>query len=536
MAVSKSQILEITKKISKDIEKSYEGLSLYFVLHGNGQMREALDLAEHEVISHQACDSARTIIRNQPITQNSNFLGLAIGQEKKFFGLKKVDHILGIFNINHDEFKDESDARSEIYALAWHAIDLYEIRQQKRYKHKFAKGPMVPKRSEINFSKASLQADIFAITLSALKKEDDLFKPLFLKRAENSLLAISNNSPAQYPSVIAMDAYKTALKKARVKQTSTANLVICARTLSVEVGHAFNVESVKQWWNFSIPAQDMAWRGINKEDILGAALHTSADPYVRSIGYLIQEVTGIKPSEANTIKYIHNSFVDEDILTCLHKEIVDTIFEDAISQGMKEASHRPFLNAANKLNEALTEGRILGWCSNALNESALAFERALLNGAPPEQAARMQFNGNKAHPKWSSLKELGEDIIDQKRKGFAVTMGHIAEICHNNSSFSPILESIQMTMKDPAYLQKLEAANDLNITPNIPKAPSLGSNLGPKTPAPQGPSMNATPQAPAMGPSLGGSGRGAQIAQQRNMMAKKQQKDSSSSHQGDDRT
>ena len=111
-------------------------------------------------------------------------------------------------------------------------------------------------------------------------------------------------------------------------------------------------------------------------------------------------------------------------------------------------------------------------------------------------------------------------------------MGHVAEIAHSNPDFSPVLDSIKMTMKDPSYVQKLDAANDLNITPNIPKAP----NLGPKTPAPKGPAMHAAPQAPTLGgPSLGGNSRGAQIAHQRNMAAQQQQKNSSSSTQGDDK-
>ena len=537
MAVSKSQFQDIIQKITGDVEQSYAGLSLYFVMHGDGKMREAFALAEHEIISHEAGDAARTIIRNHKSNGKSGFVGLAIGQEKKFLGLKKIDHVLGIFNINHDDFKDENEARAEIYALTWHAIDLHEIRQHPKYKNKFAKGPMVPKRSDINFAKASLQADVFAVTFSALHKEESLLSLLSTKRAQDSISIKNDSTPDKFASVIAMDACKAAVENIDSEQSAADSIIKIARKLSVEVGHAFDVDSIKQWWNFTIPAQDMAWRNFSKEDILGAAIHTSTDPYVRSVGYLVQEVTGITPSDAEDLKHTHNAFIDEKVLASIHKEMVDTIFEDAVNQGIKEASNRPFLNAANRLNEALTEGHILGWCSNALHDSAQAFDRALLNGASPEQAARMQFDSNKSHPKWEALKSLATDIINQKREGYAVTMGHVAEIAHSNPDFSPVLDSIKMTMKDPSYVQKLDAANDLNITPNIPKAPSLG----PKTPAPNAPTPNAptlnapAPQSPMMAPSLGGSSRGAQIAHQRNIAAQQQQKNSSSSTQGDDK-
>ncbi len=391
---------------------------------------------------------------------------------------------------------------------------------------------MVPKRSDINFSKASLQADVFAVALSKLKKENDLRPTLSLKRAQASISTKNDSTPDKFASVIAMDACKIALENIDKEQLLPNNALKSARQLSVEVGHAFDSESIKQWWNFTIPAQDMAWRDFSKEEILGAAIHTSTDPYVRSVGILVQEVTGIIPCEPDALKNIHNSFIDEEILLDHHKEMVDTIFEDAMNKGLKESSNRPLLNAANKLNEALTEGHILGWCANALHDSAQAFDRALLNGAPPEQAARMQFNSNKSHPKWEALKNLGKNIIDQRKQGYAVTMGHVAEIAHNNPDFSPVLDSIKMTMKDPAYMQKLEAANDLSITPNIPKSPSLG----PQTPTPKGPTLSGpAPQAPS-GPSLGGNNRGSHIAHQRNMMTKQQQKNSESSNQSDERS
>lgn len=520
MAVTASQIDKIINNITKHVEQAYDGLSLFFVVHKRGEMRESLALAEHEIISHPAGNAGRSIIRKHNSHDNSSFLGLGIHAEKKMLGFKKTDHVLGIFNVNINEFKDTNEARAKIYHLAWHAIDLFEIRQRPQYRNKFSTGPMVPKRSAINFTKASLQADVFAVAFAGLLKEKSLLNFISRKRAQDALNAKDNHRPESFASVIAMDACESALEEFKTTQILPKDFIINARQLSVDVGHTFNEESIRQWWNFTIPAQDMAWRGLNQEKILGAAIHTSSDPYVRSIGYLIQEVLEIEPELVSTSDSLHNAFIDKEILSSLHKEMVDTIFEDAVSQGLQESSNRPFLNAANKLNEALTDGHILGWCSNALHDAAQAFERALLNGAPPDQAARMQFEGNKAQPKWESLKELGKGIIDQKRKGFAVTMGHIAEICHNNPSFAPVLDSLKITMNDPAYIQKLEAANDLNIMPNAP-------TITPKTPAPNAPIPRAPapnapiPQSPAMSPSLGGNNRGQQLAHQRNLAIQK---------------
>jgi hypothetical protein len=297
--------------------------------------------------------------------------------------------------------------------------------------------------------------------------------------------------------------------------------------MSLDVGRAFDQHNIQQWWDFSIPAQDMAWRGFTKSEILGAAVNTSNDPFVRSIGYLIHEVTEIEPDTAASLEHTYNAFMDPEVNMKLHREMVDTVFEEAISNtdGDDGDTGRALRDAANKQNEDLTEGRILGWCANALQDAAKAVEKALATGASPIQAARMQFEGNRHLPEWKDLKNLGDKIVDQRKEGIAVTLGHIAEICHNHPSFAPVLNSLKITMNDPSYVQELTAANDLAMAP---KGPALEPNApAPKGPAPKGlenapKASELAPNAPIPAPSLGGSGRGSQIARQRYLMAQKQ--------------
>ncbi len=539
MAVSTDSIQSICNAITREIEQVYEGLSLFFVIHRQGKMREAIALAEHEIVSHPAGNAARAIIQKHTKGSRSSFLGIAIANESKMFGFKKKDHLLGLFNINEDHFDNPLEAKRKIYHLVWHAIDLYEIRQEPAYKRKFKSGPMVPKRSALNLSKANLQADVFATVLSVLKSTNNIsdkhagqkdhkkmIKQIAQKRGIMSLKAINDYKAEDYPSVIAKESCEFVLNEIMDAPPEKDEQILVARKVSLDVGHAFDENNIQQWWDFSIPAQDMAWRGFKKEEILGAAVNTSDNPFVRSVGYLIQEVTNIEPVTAASLEHSYNAFVDPDTNMNLHREMVDTIFEEAVQRGVEEKSSRPFKDAANRQNEELTEGRILGWCANALQDAAKAFERALLNGASPDQAARMHFEGGKEdRASWNTLKELGDSIVDQHRQGFAVTMGHVAEICHNHPAFAPVLDSLKITMNDPSYVQALEASNDLAIKPAAP-APAA---LAPKGPAPKGlaptaPELAAAPvmPAPAAGPSLGGNNRAAQIMRQRQLAAQQQ--------------
>jgi hypothetical protein len=526
MSVTQDSVQNICDRITNTVAESYPGLTLHFIVHSTGKMREAVALAEHDLIAHPAGNAARAIVQKNASGERAQFLGLAIAREHKMMGFKKIDHLIGLFTVNNDHFRDETEARAQIYHLIWHAIDLYEIRQDPAYRNKFKTGPMVPKRSPLNLSKANLQADAFAGILSVLHSKDKqaaLVKLIAEKRGIMALAQVTDYKAEDFPSVIAAESCEFIIKDLLKNPPAPENTLSVARQVSVDIGRAFDEQNIQQWWDFSIPAQDMAWRGFTKEEILGAAVNTSNNPYVRSIGYLVQEVTKIEPAESAVLVNGYNAFLDPEVNMKLHREMVDTVFEEAISGDDDEDTGRALMEAANKQNEDLTEGRILGWCAHALQDAARAVERAIASGTPPVQAARMQFKGNKHLPDWEGLKDLGNKIVDQRRQGFAITLGHVAEICHNHPAFSPVLDSLKMTMNDPSYVQKLEAANDLAIQPAAPTMAPQGP--APKGPAPKGPAPNAPtpniPSMPAAAPSFGGSNRGAQIARQRQLMAQK---------------
>lgn len=533
MAVTKDSIQSICDEVAKDVAESYQGLTLHFIVHGTGKMRESIALDEHDIITHPAGNAARSIVQKNASGERSKFLGLAIASESKMMGFKKIDHLLGLFTLNIDHFKNTLEARAQIYHLIWHAIDLYEIRQAPKYRNKFKSGPMVPKRSPLNMSRANLQADAFAGVMSVLsskEKDPSLVKLIAQKRGIMSLSQITDYKAEDFPSVIAIETCEIVTKDLVNNLPEKSEFLKTARQMSIDVGRAFEQHNMQQWWDFSIPAQDMAWRGFKKDEILGAAVNTSNDPYVRSIGYLVQEVTEITPKDSSNLEHTYNAFLDPEVNMKRHREMVDTIFEEVISDSENGDGDtgRALRNAANKQNEDLTDGRILGWCANALQDAAKAVENALASGSSPKQAARMQFEGNKHLPNWDELKALGNKIIDQKKQGIAVTLGHIAEIAHNNPSFAPVLDSLKITMNDPNYVQELNAANDLAMTPTAPtaqpnapapKGPApKGLELGPKEPT-LGPN---TPMPPAAAPTLGGNNRGAQIARQRYIMAQKE--------------
>lgn len=518
------RINAICKAVEQQIEDNYADLRLCYVVHGQGQFSEAVALREHDIATHPAFESAQIIIKKNLDQEHTSFLGLAIASRPLLFGLIRRNSFLALININADSYKNLNDARHDINHLAWHAIDLMQLRDNPKYKNKFKNGPMIPKRSPYNLSKANIKADTFAATMCGLQKNKEAIKQLSKRRAMDVLTAHSEKRAEEYPFVVAMEPSEFAFEELVQNGTPKSKSLIESQKIADEVAMIVDESGIgiEQWWSFARPAQDMAWRGYPAEDILGAALNTSEDPYIRAIGYLIADVTGIEPKSAVDLMNSYNAFANIEQNARLHRDLVDSVFEELVLASLKEDSSEIMILTANQQNENLTHGNILGWCGSALQAAANAFEKAKILGKEPDQAARIEFEGNKELTTWDAIQNLGERIIERKRLGYVITLGHIADLCEEIDDVSNVLQAVQKTLQDPNYIKKLEAANQINAIPSLVQAPA------PVTPAPRAapaiqPAM--APAAPGMG--MGGGGMSQAAMRQRVLQNKKSTEDKS---------
>lgn len=492
MALSMQNIRQICTVIQRQVENCFPELTPKFIIHHKGQFLEALALMSHEFDDHPAAETARYISKKGPQVTGSSFMGLAIARKKLWGGLSSTESILGLFNINVDHYADAQEAQSHIYALVWHALDMLEVRQKPQFRKKFREGPMIPKRSALSLAKANLQADVFASTLCRLQGEADSIEILARRRAEESLVPMVKHRPEDYPFVIAMEATQFAFAELNKRPMPKSSYMEVAWNLSRDIGHTFDALSIQQWWDYSKPAQDMAWRDLSKGAVLGAAVNTSTDPYIKATAYLVAEISSVIPSSEEDLSLKYNAFLSSQDTQERHAELMDTMIEEVLILGLEAESSEPLWNAANEQNEGLTRGQIIGWCASALQAAAQAFEKALVTGSSPDVAARLEFAGTKEQTDWDSLSRLGRDVVDERRLGHPVTIGKIADMYGDDSGLSNVVKSISMTMKTPEYQQKLEAVQKMDVQPAGPKIAPV-----PATPAP---TLSAQPAPEPVGP------------------------------------
>ncbi len=499
MPLQLDAVAKLCHQITKQVRESYKSLTVHFVVHHDGQRNEALGVAAQEIVHHPAAETAMRLMQKQRLNEESALLGTAIAKKNMFLGLAWRDHLLALCTLNIDYLESMKEARAQAWHLTWHALDAYNYNDTPGVRSSKIKDIIIRRRSAMEMARANLQADIFSALMCAQNGDRDAVKNIGISRALNALTPRSAHMPEFYPYAIVMEATVFSLQEISKNPPSRRMMIPTAMKAARAIDKSIDHETLMNWFSFCEPAQDMAWRGFSKEDILSAAINTSPDTFVRSTGHLMTEMIAIEPSSFIDITDQYSPYADDTINEKLHEKIVDQIFEDIIAKGLSQNSPDPFIKLANRQNEELSEGRMLGWCAAGLQAAARIIENSVAGDKQTEQLVRREFHDGRNKPDWDALQNLGDRIVQHQRDGEIITMSRLNEIAGEDKSSQSIQSSLQTTMSDPDYQAKM------GIAPPAPKAPA------PKGPAPRGPSLQAAPRmsAPVAGPRipvLGGTG------------------------------
>ena len=506
MALQLDATTQLCREITRQVRENYKTLTVHFVIHHDGQRNEALGVTAQEIVHHPAADTAMRLMQQPRLNEESALLGTSVARNNLFMGLAWRDQLLALCTINIDHADNLKDIRRQAWHLTWHAIDAYNYHDNPDNNRS---GPdsniIVRRRNAIEMARANMQADSFSAIICALNSDRDALHDIGKQRALNALSTRSAHMPEFYPYAIAMEAAEFSFSEIGKKQPSKRMAIAAALKIAHEIDRSIDAKSLMNWFSFCEPAQDMAWRGSSKEDIISAAINTSPDTFVRTTGHLIREITALEPTPFMNISALYSPFADDAVNQKLHEKLIEQIFEDIIAKGISLHSPDPFIKAANKQNEELSEGRMIGWCAGALQAAARALERSTEGDRQTEQLIRKEFRESRNNTNWETLNNLGTRVVKHQRDGEIITLSRLSEIAGEDKSSKTIQNAVQNTINDPEYQSKLEYLN-------VQTAPTLG----PRSMTPRAPAPSAAPRMSAPGPrtpGLGGSGH-AQVASQ----------------------
>lgn len=470
--IDSQQIKDSAQELASEIQALYPSLHVNFMVHRRGQRNDQITKTLSGFKGHPAFDAARELLKARAPTEQSAFLGIAVGHERGLFGMKGKASCLAFVTLNIDQYATREEAQYGLFHLTSQLFDLVGALNPEALRNS---GEIIlqQKRSPLMMARSNMKADVFSALMMTAEGHTDAIQELARVRGMQSLIAQSSQRPEEYPYAISIDVTEYAAQQTR--SASAHTLLKTVNQLSGGVAQTFDKGNLESWMHFTSPAQTMAWSGSTPDQILGAAIHSCPNPFIKSIGNLLAEVTHIDPAVKDALHSDFNPYVAIEINQIAHERQIDETFEMVMIHSMEADSALPLIRVANNQNESMLKGKMMGWCAHALHASAKAYDLARQRGVPADQAARLEFESAKNQTDWNSIHRVHDHVLAQRRNGFAVTMSDLAAWCKNLGDLRPIMESLNFTLADPSYSQKLAAANEMPMP-----APGMLQSIAPQ--------------------------------------------------------
>lgn len=449
--------------ISENIRTVFPTLNLHFLISTPDKKQDAVSVILGKINGHPAFNEAFQVLKAWASSNagGTSFLGLSEGQESIAFSFKTRPRTLAFISVDVSLYK-------ELY----HAIQAIHF-QMSIFLETYAnhlKNPMTingnvffHRTTQLAVSRLNLKSDIYSIL--QLLREGQYDAPILLaqQRSLETLTPQVNFNPEEYPLPIALDVIKYTIEKqiSSTVTTRSPSPLLAQYQLADQIADCFDNDNLQSWAQFSNACQTMAWSGFTPSQILGAAINTSTNPFLKSIGHLLAELTNLSATEESHLPTGYNPFLAEEINKIRHERSCEETFEMIMYHVMEADSHLPLLRVANNQNEALLKGKISGWCANALHAAAKAYMGAKDRGIPPLQAARLEFLSAHSQSNWNLLMQIGQYVVDMRRQDTPAQISDLLKWVSQQPDSRHMSDSINITISDPHYTGSFDASSQI---------------------------------------------------------------------------
>ncbi len=452
MSIDQKTARHICNVTRRQIQNSFPNLHLHFCVHGENRRREAFT-KEAGIINEHPAGKFFVEYHDKETTEKvmqknkSRFVSIARHNKPGFLGFSRSNEYMALSFINYERFSSETNVRNHTYLAAWHAIVLYRdytSRNKKTEKAQQAKyiddhNLLIPNITLEELCFRNLAGDIFSACAQLLLNKDDVISHINNQRIIDTLTPQKGFRSEQYPFPACIDQLEAMVEKLLPKYKKEKKTMLAASKMTDEIAQTYDITILERWKSFSLPAQQMAWAGELPETILGAALYTSENTYTQSTADMVAEKMDIRPEPITGFQENNpftNQITNEQTHINLGKKIIKSILETIDTP----SDYKKLLNVADKQNDLMLEGKVIGWCAGALLRAAEMIKHCqdptLLQNIlkQSEDVFLSEFN---AIP-WDTLNHFSFQIFRERRKGKTLEHDDLIEISTQNEEFTTI--------------------------------------------------------------------------------------------------
>mgnify|MGYP001268285941 FL=1 len=430
MSIDLASIDHNCNVIRRQIEDEFRGLSALFIVHKNNE-REKTVIDKRNIILAKPHGQRiyDALLMTKEIHHNeSGFLGIIINQNK-IMGMKLKRHHTAVFFINADTFQIDENAKHHLYSLTWHALYSMDRINTRHANTEFPQSKLIkPATDKVSLSKNNLMADIFGAIIMESHGHKDFILQLAKRRSHETLQAVTKLHPHILPYPVAYEACKLVYEDLKGTIDIKARFMQQIMDLASEVSLTYGDNAIKQWWAFARPAQDMAWAGYSPEKILGNAIYTSEDTFVRALAYQIADLVEIEP-DTTTDQGAYNPFASDDYNERIHRIKSDETGKRLTSIAVLQNSANLLFAEAQRHNKKLVTENACGWASHALHEAAQQFEDLFAQGIHISADDILKtYRDALTQTQWRGIKKLSYYLNQRHRNGAPVNYDTIVEL------------------------------------------------------------------------------------------------------------
>lgn len=473
MSLETAALEHACNMVRRQVQEELKDLNLFFIVHAPGDRPKALEMRKAELLEQPGGQNVFGVLNlcAQFKPDGSMFVGFAQATENRFLSFMPRTKTIAGFYMNSADFTEDEDMQQGIYNLVWQALSLIDrYKNDEKEFYVINEGAVRPAYNLINLARENMLGDAFSAIMMELQGHKNFIHDLAKKRCEMTLQAIEGYRAEQFPYPIAADATQIVFDELMDGVSTKAKIINQAIDITREIGFTYDDNSIRQWTAFSSASQEMAWLEASKNNILGTAIYTSEDPYVRSTAYIVSETLNMEPAPLSDIGR-YNPFTDQEVNERLHNRLCDETFKSALTKMARAEDAQRLIDKAVLQNEKLTQGNIIGWCGHALLSAQQAYVMAFDNNEHPSESARRAYKEARKSVSWTTMVKLSRLIMNKRRQGLEVTYSMLIDICQDHADFNFIAKTVNW-----ANASKETSNNATVMTPPLaPVTPSAST-------------------------------------------------------------
>ncbi|MDB2683031.1 hypothetical protein N9Z27_02125 [Alphaproteobacteria bacterium] len=406
-------------KISHEINAEFPDLDIIWIAHLPGNRKAAMQKSLHKIYDHPAGEEIIPYLEEISELEDPQYRisSISIERSKSLFGSNRA---LACSFADFNTLETEQAVRETAYADLFQILELLKGPEfsLKKLKKKYGK-TIKPLKSIKEQILLNLGADCFSTICLALEGYKNPLPKMAKARAAQTMEARANHRPELFTFPIMLDMAKILYKNQKNKLENRKNpektLFKSVFPIAKDLQSGLDFTAAKSWADFCANTQILAWSSIEPKKILGSAVYTCEDPFMRSDAYLTSEILNIEPALMTDFDF-YNPFADNELNERRHKKNCLEIFEVATNKFETESPEDVLHSTATEQNKRFFEGEILGWAAPAFLKLKQDY---IQSDAPKEVLESLEETFKKYIDEipWNTIETAGKNLIQARRKG-----------------------------------------------------------------------------------------------------------------------